>query len=116
MIIVWQYVFFFEQVGKQFIQMDAHYTGSMLCDSRSDFINRHTGGPAKNSSYDIHRDKLCDEAGIERFWMHALRHTYATLAIERRMQPKMLQKLPGITQALKLPWIVRTILLPGLFA
>lgn len=45
------------------------------------FINWRTGLPAKNSSYDTHLYKLCDEAGIKRFCMHALRHTYATRAI-----------------------------------
>ena len=59
------------------------------------FINFRTGEPAKNSSYDTHLYKLCAEAGIKRFSMHALRHTYATRAIERGVQPKVLQKLLG---------------------
>ncbi len=59
------------------------------------FVNYRTGMPSKNSSYDTHLYKLCDEAGIKPFCMHVLRHTYATRAIERGVNPKVLQKLLG---------------------
>lgn len=36
------------------------------------------GEPTKNSAYDSTLFKLCDKAGIDRFSMHVLRHTFAT--------------------------------------
>ncbi len=52
------------------------------------FVNYRTGMPTKNSSYDTHLYKLCEEAGIKPFSMHALRHTYATRCIERGVNYK----------------------------
>lgn len=58
------------------------------------FINRK-GLPTKNSAYDTTLFKLADKAGIERFSMHPLRHTFATRCIEAGMRPKTLQILLG---------------------
>ena len=53
------------------------------------------GTPVKNSTYDSNLFKICDKAGISRFSMHVLRHTFATRCIEAKMLPKTLQKIMG---------------------
>ena len=66
-----------------------------LCMRDLVFVNTRTGMPDKNSAYDTHLYNLCDRSGIKRVGMHALRHTYSTRAIERGVQPKVLQWLLG---------------------
>ena len=59
------------------------------------FVNYRTGMPTKNSSYDTHLVKLCDEAGIRHISMHTFRHTLATMLIENGAKPKTVQKILG---------------------
>ena len=53
------------------------------------------GEPVKNSTYDTALFKICEKAGINKFSMHVLRHTFATRCIEAGMKPKTLQMLLG---------------------
>ena len=59
------------------------------------FLSKRTGRPIKNNSYLSQIYDICDSAGLQRLCVHDLRHTYATRAIERGVNPKSLQRLLG---------------------
>ncbi len=81
----------------QVLSFEDKRNGEIVSFKMSDlvFVNFRTGEPTKNSTYDSRMYKICEKANIRHISMHGLRHTYATRAIERGMQPKVLQKLLG---------------------
>lgn len=53
------------------------------------------GTPIRNNSYDIGINSICKKAGINRFSIHSLRHTFASRCIMAGISPKVLQTIMG---------------------
>ncbi|MBP3238109.1 MAG: tyrosine-type recombinase/integrase [Lachnospiraceae bacterium] len=59
------------------------------------FLNKRTGLPTKNSTYDTALAKACDRIGVKRLSMHDLRHTMATRFCEISGNYKYLSETLG---------------------
>lgn len=75
-------------------------TGEKKCLIMHDlvFVNWRTGRKSAKTNFMRHTIQISDEAGIKRFCMHALRHIYATRAIERSWRPPKRRPDPGEIQ------------------
>jgi integrase len=64
--------------------------------SDNDLILAGTKGELMHPStwWRYHRD-LCERAGVKRIALHSLRHTFATIALERNIHPKIVQEMLG---------------------
>ena len=58
------------------------------------FLNKH-GVPVTNDAYNSALVPICRKADINRFSVHALRHSFATRCVESGMKPKTLQTIMG---------------------
>lgn len=58
------------------------------------FLNKN-GMPVTNDAYNSALVPVCRKADINRFTVHALRHTFATRCVETGMKPKTLQTIMG---------------------
>lgn len=59
------------------------------------FLDKRSGSPIYGDAYNTTLYRICEKARVPKISMHALRHTYATRAIESGVQPVVLQHLLG---------------------